>query len=83
MNVRETKHIVATGEDGEELRVIYSNRGEPYREGCAVELMLATDEWTPSVSIFLEAYELKKLRDSLSKLLGDNGADILPGGAQE
>lgn len=70
--MNEKTEIVAKSEDGEELRVSYSNRGEPYREGCEVEVMLATDQYTPSVSMFLEHYELKRLRDALSNLLGDN-----------
>ena len=69
MRIKQINEIVARSEDGEELRITYSNRGEPYREGCDVEVTLATDQYTPSVSIFLEHYELVSLRDALNKLL--------------
>lgn len=76
--MQQTTEIVARGEDGEEFRLRYSNRGEPYREGCDVEVMLATDQYSPSVRIFLEHYELVRLRDALNKLLGQNAGGDLP-----
>ena len=69
MRVNRINEIIAKSEDGEELRISYTNRGEPYREGCDITLTLATDEYSPSVSIFLEHRELKQLRDSLNKIL--------------
>jgi hypothetical protein len=78
MRMQQTTEIVARGEDGEEFRLRYSNRGEPYREGCDVEVMLATDQYSPSVSIFLEHYELVRLRDALNKLLGQNEIALAP-----
>ena len=67
-----SKHIVASSEDGDEMRITYANRGEPYREGCEIQVMFSTDEYSPSVIMFLEHSELKNLSDSLKKLLGDN-----------
>ncbi len=69
---RNTEIIAKSEDEGNELRIRYSNRGEPYREGCEVELMLYTDRYSPSVSIFLEHYELVRLRDALNKMLGTN-----------
>jgi hypothetical protein len=76
MKMQQTTEIVSRGEYGEEFRLRYSNRGEPYREGCDVEVMLSTDQCSPSVSIFLEHYELIRLRDALNKLLGQN--NVIP-----
>jgi hypothetical protein len=69
MKVNRISEIIARSEDGEELRLSYSNKGEPYREGCNITLTLATDEYCPSVSMFLEHRELVQLRDSLNKIL--------------
>ena len=63
--------VVAKSEDGGTLRLQYTNRGEPYREGLEVQIMLQEDEWTPSTAIFLDQSELIRFRDALNKLLGD------------
>lgn len=71
MKMQRGSQIVARGEDGETLRVVYSNRGEPYREGCEFEVLIATDPWQPVTSLFLERREMVDLRDALTKLLGE------------
>jgi hypothetical protein len=73
MKIKQTTEIIARGEDGEEFRLRYSNRGEPYREGCEVEAVIAPGVFDPSVSVLLEHPELVQLRDAIIKLLGEDG----------
>lgn len=69
-NIRKINNIViARGEDGEELKIGYSNRGEPYKQGAEIELFLK-DEFS-ELSVFIEDYELRRLRDSINKFLDE------------
>lgn len=72
MKMREISETVARSEDGGEFRLVWTNQGEPYREGCNAEVVLATDSgYSPSVSLFLEEHDLVRLRDALDNLLGE------------
>ena len=66
-----TKPLVFT-EDDHEMRVQYSNRGEPYREG--VEFVFdnpGTSRVCP-IWVLLEHHEVEQLRDKLNEFLGAN-----------
>lgn len=65
---RNVKPLVFKGEGEDHLTIRYSNRGEPYREGVEVEWILGND-WGSNVSVFLETEEMKRLRDTLNKML--------------
>ena len=67
---------VATGEHGDVLRVQYDNRGEPYREGCQIQILSGDDRI--GTHIFLEDDEVRRLRDALSKMLGDTNLPSKP-----
>jgi len=54
------------GEGGDCLRVHYDNRGDPYREGLTFDL--TENEYDHVVSVFLEGFELRQLRDLLNKM---------------
>lgn len=53
-------------EDGDELVVIHTNRGEPYREG--IEVALETGDHRHGPYLFLESREAMELRDLLNRL---------------
>jgi hypothetical protein len=69
--------ITFTAEDGDALRVVYDNRGEPYREGVQLSLDKASGDY--GAHLFLEDREAIALRNFLLKLYpvnatgGDNG----------
>lgn len=58
--------VTFCAEEGHTLRVSYSNRGEPYREGIDIDLNLPNDQY--GGSLFLEDHEAKQLRDLLNRL---------------
>ena len=60
--------LVLSDEEGQELRVFYDNRGEPFREGVDVTFDRC-DGRTRPVWVFLERDEVEKLRDKLSEFL--------------
>ncbi|ESX17867.1 hypothetical protein X766_15815 [Mesorhizobium sp. LSJC255A00] len=53
-------------EDGDELVVAYTNRGEPYREGIQMSLEVSGGDY--GGHLFLEDYEAKQLRDLLNRI---------------
>ena len=57
-------------EEGE-LSVCRTNRGEPYREGVAIEVEDGYDS-RKSCAVFLEYEEAKELRNRLNQLLRDS-----------
>ncbi len=65
---KHTQVLVLKGEETETLRIRYDNRGEPYREGISLEFREAEDWQAKSISVFLERYEVRQLRDLLLKL---------------
>ena len=70
--VRDISKIIAYGENGEELRLTYDNRGEPYREGASVSLTIDKGEYHSELcSVFLEHRELVEFRNAVNKLLGE------------
>ena len=67
MKINQGTQIVARGEDGETLRLMYSNRGEPYREGCDVQVTISNGEYAePEISVFIDHRELVSFRDALN-----------------
>lgn len=60
---------VFTGEDGETLRVSYTNWGEPFRQGARFEFMGDPANYSEIVVVDLEASELQQLHDTIGKLL--------------
>lgn len=53
-------------EDGDELRVVYDNRGDPYREGITLSLDRSSGDY--GAHLFLEQDEARQLRDLLNSL---------------
>lgn len=63
-------------EDGDEVTVRYSNRGEPYRNG--VQLAFKDDSYNkPYVQVLLDESEVVQLRDKLNEYLGQVAAKPL------
>ena len=65
---RHTSSLHLDGEDGSALVVRYDNRGDPYRQGVTIELREAGSFSAREVTVFLEGWELEKLRDKLIEL---------------
>lgn len=59
-------------EDGHQLRVTYSNMGDPYREGIQLTLETGSHEYVSHP--FLEDYEAIELRNLLNRLYPPKGA---------
>jgi hypothetical protein len=59
------QHVTFRGEDGDELRVGFDNRGDPYREGVTLTL---SNGYETQVHLFLEEREVIHLRDLLLNL---------------
>jgi hypothetical protein len=59
------QHVTFRGEDGDELRVGFDNRGDPYREGITLDL---SNDYETQVYLFLEEREVIRLRDLLLSL---------------
>lgn len=53
MKVQRITEVVARSEDGDELRLRYANRGEPYREGA--EVVFFGLEWVKAESPWQDA----------------------------
>lgn len=66
MKIVSKTSITFQAEDGHELRVEHSNRGEPFRKG--IELSLELPEERYGAHLFLEDCEARKLRDLLNNL---------------
>lgn len=69
MRIEQKRSIVFRGEatlgDTTELRILHTNRGEPFREG--IELSLDTN-YANHATIFLDNTEACELRDLLNRL---------------
>ncbi|BCJ91829.1 hypothetical protein IZ6_25640 [Terrihabitans soli] len=59
------KRIEFQGEDGQTLSIYWDNRGEPYRQGLTFCLK---ENYDTLAYVFLEAQELRAVRDLLNRL---------------
>lgn len=61
---KDQKRIKFEAEEGGSLEIYHTNMGEPFRDGIQMVLENGPD----FVSLFIEKYEAKRLRDLLNKL---------------
>ncbi len=59
-------------EDDHEMRVQYSNRGDPFREGVEFVFDVPATSRVCPVWVLLNRREVEQLRDKLSEFLGTN-----------
>jgi hypothetical protein len=57
-------------EDGDELRITYSNRGEPFREGVEFQFNNLDEQRTQVSRVMLDSREILQLRNKLNEFLG-------------
>ena len=60
-------------EDGDELRVCYSNRGEPFREGVQFQFNSQDRRTAQVCRVLLSPEEVLQLRDKLNEFLEQKG----------
>jgi hypothetical protein len=66
MQIVKQQSVRFCAEDGRELTVVHTNRGEPYRTGIRFSLDTANGSYGDH--LFLENSEAKELRDLLNRL---------------
>lgn len=74
MKVISKTSVAFRAEEGHELRIVHTNRGEPYREGIEVSLELPGNEY--GGHLFLEGGEARQLRDLLNDLYPTINAEL-------
>lgn len=75
MKVRSDVSVLVFTESDHELRIQYSNRGEPFRDGVECGFYHRDGVAFPAVRVLLNHEEVEQLRDKLTEFLGDEKGD--------
>lgn len=73
MQVNKSTKPLNFTEDDDEMRVCYSNRGEPFRDGVEFQFNRLSSHREGVVHVLLDACEVKQLRDKLNEFLTQEG----------
>ena len=71
MRINSREPALVFTEDEHTLRIGYSNRGEPFREGVEIELDFQQGTRSDCRYVLLNLDEVRQLRDKLSRFLGE------------
>ena len=69
MQVNQRTQPLVFTEDEDEIRVCYSNRGEPFRDGVEFQFSSRFSYSQVAVRVLLDAAEVRRLRDKLNEFL--------------